>query len=146
MTQQAMWERYREQNPDAREYQAWSFGGDSDLLADLVRRGIKTATASAYPCYAADGEPLPAVGDYSVVLDSREEAVCVIRTTRVTVVPFSAVTEEHAWREGEDDRSLAAWRECHWKFFIQELGQIKQTFTVGMPVVCEEFELLYPTP
>ena len=34
-------------------YEAWAFGEAPDKLADLVVRGIKTATCSAYDLYAA---------------------------------------------------------------------------------------------
>ena len=37
-------------------------------------KGVKTATASAYPMYALEKEPLPEAGEYSVILDSREQA------------------------------------------------------------------------
>ena len=86
---------------EACEYEAWAFGDAPDKLADLVLRSIKTATASAYDLYAADGEPLPKVGEYSVILNSREDAVCVIRTTRLEVLPFCKVDERHAYLEGE---------------------------------------------
>ena len=59
------------------EYQAWQFGSDPDELADLVRKGIKTATCSSYELYLKTGEPVPKAGDCSIVLDSRDEAVCI---------------------------------------------------------------------
>ena len=61
-------------------YEAWQFGGDPDKLADLVVKGIKTATASAYDLYFVEGEeePVPEEGMFSVILDSCDEAVCVI--------------------------------------------------------------------
>ena len=125
-------------------WDAWSFGDDPDGLARLVLEGRKTATASAYPLYEAEGEPLPMPGETSVVLDARGEAVCVIRTTRVHIVPFRAVTADHAAREGEGDLSLGHWRRAHRDFFTRELATIRRTFDEDMPVVCEEFERLYP--
>ena len=126
------------------EYDAWAFGGDPDGLAALVLAGTKTATASAYPLYALEGEPLPEAGEYSVILNSRDEAVCVIRTTRVYTVPFDQVSAEQAWREGEGDRSLACWRKVHEDFFRAELEEAGVEFSPSMPVVCEEFEVVYP--
>lgn len=125
-------------------YEAWAFGDDPDALAELVRRGIKTATASAYPLYELEGEALPMTGEYSVVLDTGEEAVCIIRTTRVYVTPYRDVSAEQAYREGEGDRSLAYWRRVHEAFFRKEMEQAGLTFTEDMGVVCEEFELIYP--
>ena len=64
-----LWKKNHLQN---REYDAWCFGGDADLLAALVVEGKKTATSSAYPLYALDNEPLPQEGTYSVILNSRK--------------------------------------------------------------------------
>ena len=124
-------------------YEAWSFAEAPDKLAELVVRGIKTATCSAYDLYEAEGEDLPQPGDTSVILDSADEAVCIIRTTRVYVVPFDEVAAEHAFREGEGDRSLAYWREVHESFLKKELSSIGRTFDGNTRVVCEEFEVVY---
>lgn len=146
MTHQELWTAYKAVNPDAGdEYGAWAYGDDPDTLAELTRKGIKTATASAGPLYELEGEPLPQAGEYSVILDSRDEAVCVIRTTRVYTTPFCEVTAEHARKEGEGDRSLAYWRQAHEDFFRTELAGAGLEFTPDMPVVCEEFEVAYPS-
>ncbi len=145
MTHQELWAAYRAVSPDAGdEYEAWAYGDDPDRLAELTRAGGKTATASAGVWYERGEEPLPRTGEYSVILDSREEAVCVIRTTRVFTVPFDQVTAEHAQKEGEGDRSLAHWRRVHEDFFRAELAEAGLEFSPDMPVVCEEFEVVYP--
>ena len=145
MTHQELWAAYKAANPDAGEdYEPWAFGDDPDLLAELTRTGVKTATSSAGPLYELEGEPLPEVGEHSVILDSRDRAVCVIRTTRVYTVPFDQVTAEHAYKEGEGDRSLAYWRQVHEEFFRAELAEAGLSFAPGMPVVCEEFEAVWP--
>lgn len=126
------------------EYEAWAFGDDPDTLAELVRTGVKTATASAYPFYELEGEKLPKAGEYSVILNTKDEAVCIIRTTKVYVTPYREVTAEHAWKEGEGDRSLDYWRWVHEAFFRKELEAVGLTFTEDMGVVCEEFEVIYP--
>ena len=145
MTHQELLAAYRAVSPDAGdEYEAWAYGDDPDRLAELTRAGGKTATASAGVWYERGEEPLPRTGEYSVILDSREEAVCVIRTTRVFTVPFDQVTAEHAQKEGEGDRSLAHWRRVHEDFFRAELAEAGLEFSPDMPVVCEEFEVVYP--
>ena len=115
----------------------------TDELAELVRRGEKTATASAYPLYELAGDPLPKEGEYSVILNSREEAVCIIRTTKVYVAPFCEITESHAFKEGEGDKSLSYWRKVHEEFFKNALERKGLNFDEQMKVVCEEFEVLY---
>lgn len=122
---------------------AWSFGGKADELAELVVQGIKTATSSAYDLYAIDGEELPEAGECSVILDSHGNAKCIIRTTKVYVTAFDRVSETHAYKEGEGDRSLAYWREIHESFFTDCLKEAGLFFSSTMDVVCEEFELVY---
>ena len=122
------------------EYEAWAFGEAPDALAELVRQGVKTATCSAFAPYRIRGEKLPRVGGYSVILDSAGDAVCIVRTTRVSVIPFDRVPEVHARKEGEGDRSLEYWRRVHRDFLTRELGACRLEFDEQTPVVCEEFE------
>ena len=58
--------------------------------------------------YILGGEedPLPQSGDYSIILNSKDEAVCVIQTTKTTVVPFDEVSKEHAYKEGKETEVL----------------------------------------
>ena len=63
MTPQEMWNQYKKINASiGDEIEAWAFGVEADLLADLVLKGVKTATASAYDLYALEDEPLPQEG------------------------------------------------------------------------------------
>lgn len=134
MTAQEMWNAYMKKcGLEHAEYEAWAFGEDADKLAQLVACGKKTATASAYPLYEWEQEPIPQAGEYSVILDSKEQAVCVIRTERVYVAPFREIREEHARREGEGDGSLAYWRDVHERFFRQELAEAGLRFDEDMP-------------
>ena len=139
-----MWQMYQKVENDIGEtYEAWAFGVHADLLGDLVVKGKKIATASAYTLYELSGEPLPKVGGYNIILDSNNCALCITRTTKVYVVPFIQVSAEHAYKEGEGDKSLDYWRKCHKKFFTQCLEEVGQTFSETMKVVCEEFEVVF---
>ncbi len=144
MNHQQMWEAYSQiANPQG-SYTAWQFGAEPDQLAQLVLAGIKTGTASLHLWYEQDQEPLPAAGEYNIILNSREEAVCITRTTKVYTVPFCHVSEDHAFREGEGDRSLVYWRRVHEDFFAEELAKDGLSFDPQMIVVCEEFEKVFP--
>lgn len=144
MTAEEMWDLYAQRaGLNHVEYEAWAFGDQTDELAALVAAGQKTATASAYPLYELEQEPLPQAGEYSVILDNEDRAVCVIRTDRVYVTPFREISEEHARREGEGDLSLSYWRKVHERFFRQEMEAAGLTFDEDMPVVCEEFSCVY---
>lgn len=122
---------------------AFAFGDSSRMatdLAALVVTGRKRATSSLLAEYDADGEPLPAVGACSVVLDGDGRPVALIRTREVSVEPFRDVDAAFAWEEGEGDRSLRFWREAHRVFFARS----DPRFSDDSPVVCERFELVYP--
>ena len=75
MTDKELWEKCRTDGlvPNC-EYQAWAFGSDTDALTELVVKGEKTATASGYVWYEIEKETLPEAGEFSVVLNSKEEA------------------------------------------------------------------------
>ena len=144
MTEKELWEVFiKKNNLTDCKYEAWAFGVEADLLARLVASGEKTATASAYPLYELENESLPVTGAYSVILDSKDHAVCIIQTKNVYVVPFSEVTAEHAYKEGEGDKSLNFWRKAHEKFFTECLNEAGLKFTPDMEVVCEEFEVVF---
>lgn len=140
MTAEELWKRSGLNG----DYDVWQFGEAPDELAALVLAGIKTATCSAYDLYQAENEKLPEEGQYSVILDSRDEAVCVIKTTKVNVTTFDQVSAEHAYKEGEGDRSLKYWRDVHVSFLKKELASIGRAFDGSTKVVCEEFVLVYP--
>ena len=139
MTAEELWRKSGLQG----RYEAWAFGGAPDKLADLVRKGIKTATCSACVLYELEKEEIPKEGDYSVILDSNENALCIIRTNRVYIESFDKVSAEHAFKEGEGDRSLAYWRDVHREFFTEELKPFGLEFDEKMKLVCEEFEVVY---
>ncbi len=128
------------------EYQAWSFGNTpqmADELAKLVLDGIKTATASLAWSYEQEAEPYPVVSGYSVILDGKGCPIGIIQTTELAVVPFNEVDDDHAYQEGEGDRSLAFWRAVHWKFFAAECESLGKAPAKEMPIVCEKFKLVY---
>ena len=143
MNAEEMWQAFPDKKADD-TYLAWQYGCAQDKLAQLTLQGTKTATASSYPVYKAENEPVPAVGDYSIILDSQNQAVCIIQTTQIDIVPFYQVDEELAYLEGEGDRTLTYWREVHRTFFESEMQSIHQKFTEDMLVVCERFKIVYP--
>ncbi|GGD14350.1 ASCH domain-containing protein [Pontibacillus salipaludis] len=143
---QQMWDNFKKENPQAPEdYEAWAFGDSKEMadeLAALVLDGTKTATASNYLAYE-ETEPLPYAGLHNIILDGEGRAVAIAETTSVEVVLFNEVTEEHAYLEGEGDRTLKFWREEHESFFKKELEEVNQEFDHMIPVVCERLKLLY---
>ncbi|WP_110588122.1 ASCH domain-containing protein [Microbacterium suaedae] len=123
----------------------WGFGAtpeQADGLLALVLAGTKTGTAGALWDYEADGEPVTQVGEHDVILDGSGVPRAVIENTSVEVVPFRDVTAEHAFSEGEDDRTLASWRRIHQDFFTRYASH-DRGFHDEMPIVCERFRVVY---
>lgn len=146
MNPEQMWQTFVTAYPEAagKEYDAWCYGSDAaDELARLTAEGIKTATASAYPLYELEQEELPKVGEYNVILLTDGTALCITKTTKVSLVPYQDISADQAFREGEGDRSLSYWRQVHEVFFTEELASAGLTFTEDMTVVCEEFEVVF---
>ena len=140
-----MWEAFRKERPDLpMNFDSWAFGVDADHLAQLVLTSKKTATTSGYDLYDLAEEELPREGSYDVILDSQDQAVCIIEVTKVTVLPFAEVTAEHAAKEGEGDLSLDYWRRVHQELFADWYEEEGLTFTPESKVVLEEFQVVYP--
>lgn len=147
-TPAAFWEEVRRARPDLPEPvpEAWAFGATAehaDGLLDLVLAGTKTGTASSIWDYEATGDPLPVVGEFSIILDGSGVPRAVIETTHLQTVPFDRVTEEHAHAEGEGDRTLRHWRAVHERFW-REHSENPRGFEPDMPVLCERFRLIHP--
>ena len=87
---------------------------------------------------------MPKENELSIILDSKENAICIIETTKVEVIPFKEVSEDHAYKEGEGDKSLAYWRQVHEDCFAEWLREAGLTFTPDSKVVLEEFRKVYP--
>ena len=145
MTPKEMWMAYKKINPEiGDEIDAWAFGVSADDLANLVVRSEKTATASAYELYKLENEPLPQAGTFDIILDSQDRAVCIIEITKVSVLPFNQVSADHAFKEGEGDKSLAYWQQVHQEFFTECLAEAGLEFSQETGVVLEEFRKVYP--
>ncbi len=138
MKAEEMWKAFGAEG----DYEALSFGEEGNHLARLVRDGIKTATCAPKIWYEVVGKPLPEVGQYSVILDADDNAVCVIRFSKVYTTPFNEVTQEHALKEAEGD--LSSWREEHRLFLTEGLSAMNLSFSEDMPMLCQEFECVYP--
>lgn len=123
-------------------YDACAFGmtdEQADELANLVNQNIKTATTSAYELYDKD-ETLPQVGEFSIILNSVGQPVCVIQEKCVEIIPYNLISAEHAYHEGEGDRSYNYWRKVHDNFFEKEYQEAEKIFYPQAPMVCEVFE------
>ncbi|QWH40474.1 ASCH domain-containing protein [Bacillus mycoides] len=139
---QTYWDTYWGNNEKPQSVRAWQFGDSPDYLAKLVIDGVKTATCSCHIFYELENEPLPTTNDYSIVLNSQDEPVTIIKTIEVTVTPMNEVTEAFAIAEGEGDLTYNYWRDTHIQFFTKELHELGLGFSEDILLVCERFELI----
>jgi uncharacterized protein YhfF len=134
------------EDPSDRFYEAFHFDDNApsaNELAQLVLAGRKRASAGLLWAFESEGKPIPKHGDLSVVTLFSGEPVCVIETREVNIVPFSEVGAEFAATEGEGDSSLAFWQRAHTAYFGRECVRLGREFSATMPVVCEEFAVVY---
>lgn len=144
------WNRCRRELPGLPEETplAWAFGATpahADGLLALVLDGVKTGTSSSLWDLEATGEPVPEVGELSIILDGAGMPRALLETTGIRTVAFADVDAEHARAEGEGDRSLEHWRAVHERYW-REHSTDPRGFAPDMPVVCERFRLLLPAP
>lgn len=146
-----MWKKYLKSVGEnfevtKKKYISWSFDNnekDANMLLELVLEGKKRGTASSLWVYEFDGESIPQEGDLSITTDWNGIAKCIIQTTKVSIVPYKDVDRDFAEKEGEGDLTLEHWRSGHENYFKQECQRIKKSFSENMPVICEEFEVVF---
>lgn len=139
-----IWTTFREAFPEFAHapQEAWQFGANPDLLAQLVVDGQKTATSSYFASYLFEQERVPSVGDVSLILDQNEQPKVIIVNTKVVLQPYEQVDETIGYLEGEGTRDLAYWRHVHEPFFTQEASAINRTFSTQDLIVTEFFKVL----
>ncbi len=122
------------------------FGDTVELaheLFALVAAGTKRATAGSVAEHEADGQPLPQVGDLSIIMDGSMTPKLVIETTDVRIGPLSTVDDQFAWDEGEGDRSRDFWLEAHHWFFKRSYERMGLHFHDDIDVAFERFDVIY---
>jgi len=126
-----------------RKYNWFSFGANSDKLAKWVIDGEKTATSSLYESYLNDDEEIPKEGNCSIILDSKNKPVCIIKINKVEVIKFKSITENMARKEIREQNALELWRNFHFNFFLSEAQEIGEVFSTESLIVFESFSVIY---
>lgn len=145
----ALWTQFKETHGILHDYyEAWAFGNSPEMADELlvhVLKGEKTGTSSLHLLYelGLEEEAMPEVGQYSVLLDGKNQAQAIICTKVVDILPYAQVSEVHGYLEGEGDRTLEYWRRVHQPFFEQELRRHQLTFSEELLIVYELFELVF---
>lgn len=121
-------------------FECFAFG-DSPQMADellaLVLSGKKTATVSV----VLENEPMPSIGDLSLVLDGQGNPACVIQTVYVEVVKFSDLTWDMVKLEGEDE-TFEQWRTGNIGYWTCDAARRGYTFSEQSLITYERFEVV----
>ena len=151
MTDKEFWQEFLTstgKDSNTQYFESFYFGiteKSANALLDLVLSGKKRATASSLFAYEATNERVPEVGDFSIVTDWDKNPRCIIETTAVTIMKFKEMTFDICKREGEDE-NLESWRRNHIWYFTEDGKELGYSFSEEMPVVFEDFEVVYTRP
>lgn len=147
MTEYEYWQKFlKEKGLDPESKYAGVFGFEAKGFAGTERiasllAGKKRAAFFPYSSYAIDNEVLPVSDEHYLILGAERTPVCVIRTTRVQIVPFDQVTMEMVQAEGEDS-SVEEWRQKT-RENLEEEGQVVGfEFEPDIKLVYMEFEVV----
>ena len=121
-------------------------GPERDRLVEAILDGRKTATTSLMAEFLHDHEPLPSSGRRTILVNSDNQPVAVLRYASVSVIRLGVVAWQHVLNEGEGYKSLAEWREAHESFWTSEnmrqaLGDPNFTVDDQTLVVLETFHV-----
>ncbi|MCH5282871.1 MAG: ASCH domain-containing protein [Treponema sp.] len=120
-------------------FEARGFAGTEKIAALLAEK--KRAAFSTYAVYAIDNEILPVSGEFYIVKNAEEEAVCAIQIQRVEILPFNEVPWSLAALEGEDE-NLQEWRERTREILEEESEIIGYEFREDIKLVFMEFKIV----
>ena len=95
-------------------------GPERDRLVEAILDGRKTATSSLMAEFLYDHEPLPSSGRRTILVNSDNQPVAVLKYASVSVTRLGLVTWQHVLNEGEGYKSLAEWREAHESIWTSE--------------------------
>jgi uncharacterized protein YhfF len=112
----------------------------ADWGAALILNGTKTAMSSGLWDFPSGH--IPFAGALSVLLDGSRRPRAIVETTRVEVMPFSAVDASFARAYGEGKRTLAWFRVHIGQWYRDAAARHGKHFTEDTLIVCEWFKVV----
>lgn len=123
-----------------------SMAGNRDITDELLQlylTGKKTAGSGIAEDYIFAGEPLPKAGNYWILLNSKNQPCCILKTEKVMTNKFKDVPAQIAIAEGEGDLSLEHWRCVHTEIYSPFLAKWGVTEIGQATVITEFFKIVY---
>ncbi len=141
------WERAKKATGIEGEFvDAWGFGDNPELVDELlgyIIQGIKRTSTGLVKENELEGWPVSKEGDYDIILDGRDKPVLVIKTVSLRRVKYRDVDAEHAYWEGEGDRTLETYFREHDKYYKRRGEALGFDFNKDMLVDLNRFEIVY---
>lgn len=116
---------------------------ESHRSLNLVLDKKKTSYSQSLQVIQLKNQVIPRIYDFVVLTDYHGEARCIVKNTKVRLIPLFNITSEQARTDGEGDLSLTDWKKIHWNFFARELAAFGKIPKDSMIVVHQSFELIY---
>ena len=149
-TVENFWRNYLSTLPEGERDQnyveASSWGNSAELadrIARLITSGIKTTTSSLLWSQQKHQWVLEKPGDKTIVLDSKNNPVCIVEIQAVFVRPFDQVDAEFVYNYGEGDRTMDFWHKNMWEYYQEECQELGKNAEKDMPMICQVFKVIY---
>lgn len=145
----AFWEAFRRhEGLSAAHFEATHFRTSTttaDRLLEMMLAGRMRATIGP-TAYFGPGkeEPLPAVGDYAILIDTAKRPRLIWRTTSVTVAPLPTVSDEFIWRSGEGTGERDDWLARIGRTLTEQAPRYGFEMHPDIETVFETLEVVWP--
>lgn len=116
---------------------------DSVRSLRLVLDNRKTSYSQSLQVVQLRNERIPRIYDFTILTDFEGSARCIVKNTKVELIPWFNINRDHAITDGEGDQSLHDWKKMHWAFFARELARHGKIPKESMVVVHQKFDLIY---
>lgn len=114
---------------------------DADEALKMVLKDKKKALSHSLLNLQLNKEPLPRIGDFTVLTDWEGNARCILRTVAVRLKPYFSIRESFAKLDGA--RSLDDWKTHNWALYERQLSPFGRVPRESMIVVCEVFDKVF---
>lgn len=143
------WEAFLEETgtPETTAVSRYTYFGDSEEASvaalEQLLSGEKTAVSHCVPAYLTTKQPMPRVGDYTMVTDFYGNPCCILHTTDVAIVPLPEISDALILQDcpGAD---RAQWLEARHREYASLAERFGFHYHEEIPVLVETVELVYP--
>lgn len=114
------------------------------LLAKVAAGAMRATVGPMHYFGEGRDQPLPVVGEYTVLLDPRHRPRLIWRTTGVSIAPLSSVSETYLWLDGEGGGNRETWLEIMRGSFSAQARRRRFEMHDDIETMFETFEVVWP--